>query len=560
MATPHKERFAFSTPENAPKAPQTPYEWVQNQEWYKELPEGKKQEVLQLFEELERLETELRNLDASQKYAGNAARILAEHIQKNPEMRKDPWAQPTLQLYERYRSEFEEALKQKQRIEQAITALKEKIAAIRQGIQAMQAVSQEWIQTPLSKEAWQESINARTVNLRTIGIEDFLKLAPQDRLPLITKNRIQNEQILSGHTRDITIALEKNADLNMGLSLGQILPEEVRSVSARGAHYQRSGITGEFFHADTNTRLTIQNGSKIRIEQVAKKEEIVALRSQHIPKYQHFVRTHPEYKHEHYAPMIQMALEKGISPKFFATVCQGRIEELEKAPTQNAPLDKSELEVIATDVLRATSGKQGGRKLSAEIPENPTKTDIEMLAVILRVILPASWQESIKQYGYSSQEVEQFEKSHPDKTSYNLNALNKFCPPEYSSPAQRNSKGTTLCSRTARINLAKMGVPNPPWGSSARAAFESYKTPEMPLPPQWGQGARVADIFLDASPKNRKYGHRVAAFQKDGTWFVLDPYYAMSGIGRSRQPIPMNTYVHNMQKKGHRFWWAHYYG
>jgi hypothetical protein len=38
----------------------------------------------------------------------------------------------------------------------------------------------------------------------------------------------------------------------------------------------------------------------------------------------------------------------------------------------------------------------------------------------------------------------------------------------------------------------------------------------------------VADVYLDArSEKNKDYGHRVAAFQKEGQWYVLDPYYSM---------------------------------
>ncbi len=49
----------------------------------------------------------------------------------------------------------------------------------------------------------------------------------------------------------------------------------------------------------------------------------------------------------------------------------------------------------------------------------------------------------------------------------------------------------------------------------------------QPFPPANNTDASVADFYLDASSANAQYGHRVAAFQREGQWYVLDPYYSI---------------------------------
>lgn len=128
-------------------------------------------------------------------------------------------------------------------------------------------------------------------------------------------------------------------------------------------------------------------------------------------------------------------------------------------------------------------------------------------------------------------------------------------------PVERSASGTTLCSRTARLNLWRLWVPSPNGWPSARAAFEAYGgTPDtnFPTSPAAANATR-ADIYLDASPRNRQYGHRAAAFKENGNWFVLDPYYNIPPHGNTRQPIPVADYMnHMMGAHGRRFWWAHY--
>ncbi len=129
-------------------------------------------------------------------------------------------------------------------------------------------------------------------------------------------------------------------------------------------------------------------------------------------------------------------------------------------------------------------------------------------------------------------------------------------------PVERSSSGTPLCSRTARKNLWILGLTDINGWSSARSAFEKYPSEKIvEFPPIWKSNAKVADLFLDASPENRQYGHRAAAFQQDGKWYVLDPYYLMGRNEWERQnPIPAEEYINYMKSTlWKRIWWAAYF-
>lgn len=129
-----------------------------------------------------------------------------------------------------------------------------------------------------------------------------------------------------------------------------------------------------------------------------------------------------------------------------------------------------------------------------------------------------------------------------------------------SEPAERSSTWVTLCSKTARLNLEKMGVENPLRWSSARESYNMYGRQWDTWFPQWSSDKRVADVYIDASPRNAQYGHRVAAFQDNGQWYILDPYYRIPWHESDRQaPIPAESYLNHMcGTKGRKFWGAQY--
>ncbi len=121
---------------------------------------------------------------------------------------------------------------------------------------------------------------------------------------------------------------------------------------------------------------------------------------------------------------------------------------------------------------------------------------------------------------------------------------------------------TPQCSMVARQNLQKFWVDSVNRWASARASFEMYPTDKITaFPPAAWSTAKVADFFLEASEKNAQYGHRVAAYQTWGQWFVCDPYYGdnINSVARRTEAIPAEKYIQYMESKGRKFWWAAYF-
>ncbi|MFK7780682.1 MAG: peptidoglycan-binding domain-containing protein [Candidatus Gracilibacteria bacterium] len=111
---------------------------------------------------------------------------------------------------------------------------------------------------------------------------------------------------------------------------------------------------------------------------------------------------------------------------------------------------------------------------------------------------------------------------------------------------------TTYCSRTARKNLYRLGVPRNevPVGPSAIASMRMYgrksnyvnKISDLP------SGTNVLDLFIDS---RSKYEHRAAAYKNNGSWYVLDPYSKLkSNRTNPNLPIPLEEYVSSKKIMG----------
>jgi hypothetical protein len=332
----------------------------------------------------------------------------------------------------------------------------------------------------------------------------------------------------------------------MYTTAGQVLPNEVRSIESNGKIYERMGISGEFFDTQDNKRLIVKEWTHIQVSKLANESDLKEISAQNKEAYSKFVSEHKEYQGEKYQPLVEMAIEKWIEPELFIISAERRVEEF-----REGPLDKSEIEDLATDIHRSLSWST----------KWTGKYTLETATKIFRYTNPTTWKEWLEKYGFKKEEIAEYDAKNPDTRSYKLGDMEDFIPAEYSLPAEKSESGTTLCSRTAFMNLERMGVKNPPRWWSARQSFDAYGKPAAEFPPRWNSEAQVADLYLDASQKNKQYWHRVAAFKKGENWYVLDPYYPLPGwIGRTRQPIPAETYISAMTHHyGKNIWWAHYY-
>jgi len=169
-----------------------------------------------------------------------------------------------------------------------------------------------------------------------------------------------------------------------------------------------------------------------------------------------------------------------------------------------------------------------------------------------------AWMAAVREHGV--EEFQRMEHEHIQRMNYDQNLPD--VPAWISSfGVETSASGTTLCSRTARRNLERLGLTNIHQWSSARASFEMYPSESIQaFPPANNTNATVADFYLDATSTNAQYGHRVAAFQRGWEWYVLDPYYSIPWYSNRTWPIRAEDYVNHMQNTlWRRMWWAAYF-
>lgn len=488
-------------------------------------------EQQRVYERIESLKTLLDSTKAQEAFSRKWAQILWTRLSADPEVRTDPEAKPTIEMYNRYMARFNEAVQKWWDIKAELSKLESDVAISTDRVEFDLWIDEKWDNLKFDKE-----------KLKNISSKEFLNLSKNERLQYVTKDNIDSDSVSSGSVSDITFSFDQDGDWNLNKELymlttaGQVLPKEIRQVTKDWQVYNRIGLTWEFYNWEK--RLTIHDKTKVTLGEPMKAEELNKISEENIQKYNEFVEKNPEFKDEKYNFAINEAIEKGIEPKMFLKVLSRRIEEFEK----QSNYEKSDIEFISTEVTK--------------IPWYD-KTWLESTANSLRYLTPTTWKQSLGELWYDKASIDSYHESNKDDSKYDSSKLENFTPAEYSYPAERSESGTTLCSRTARLNLSKLGVDSPSTWWSARAAYENLNSPKDIFPPT-NSDAKVADVYLDArSDKNRQYGHRVAAFKwENWQWFVLDPYYSM--FWNTREPIPAEHYVRTVWDK-QKVWWAHYY-
>lgn len=129
-----------------------------------------------------------------------------------------------------------------------------------------------------------------------------------------------------------------------------------------------------------------------------------------------------------------------------------------------------------------------------------------------------------------------------------LKQLNNSLPYELSSPIEISDSWTTLCSKTARLNLEKLWIEVHQW-ASAFDSMRMYDEQELSSIQHIPADANVIDIFSAAlNPNNHSYWHRSAAYKMNWEWFVLDPYTRFPSRvwwthEQRRKPIPLAEFM-----------------
>jgi len=293
------------------------------------------------------------------------------------------------------------------------------------------------------------------------------------------------------------------------------------------------------------------------------------------------VKAKREYKeYAKYENILKRAIEKNIDVKLFVAVLEARTEDFS---LENINKSLIYLEAISREI--------------AKVPWY-NKTNFYDIARTLSVVLPASYDEVLKnRFKFDEKKISFFTKDRKVQ-KYKDKEMPEVCsdPAEFSVKAKywANWKWwKPQCSWTARNNLqekVKKWQWEIPVGGSARDSYHMYwsniniiegehknnnKKTEKNIDEIMAyfndmKEKQIWDLFLDASPENKEYWHRVAVIKDNWKLYVLDPYYAnavaryISGNKTVKvngiMPYSLESYLQYMkiwQKR--RIWWVHFF-
>jgi hypothetical protein len=510
-----------------------------------------------LLNEINNLQKELEGVNAGKEINEKWYKYL--HKKLTPDAYKDVDAKQTVELLELYKKRFLVAEKEGGNLQIQLDELKGNVSGLEDSFEFKQWVDigENWI---VEKNAfWMEE-------LQSITSREFLKLPKDKRLQYITKNHIDSDKIAAWEIGKLEFTFQfdgkSNHELYLKTTAWQTLPEEVRSVSSEWVAYERTGINGEFYSKDTHKRLVIKEGTKIDVVQLATQDELQNIKDM-------VSKDSEVYAEPILEKIAKVALEKWIEPKMFILCVKNDMDikkldlwwyDKEDNQIMSQLLENDEyvsikLEMYATEISMLLDWEKQVEKWE--------KYDIKLAAKIINVLNPSDFEWLLEQYWFKIEEISsvrdmKFNYS-DEKFQLNREQLASVPGSITSRPIERSESGTTLCSKTAALNLKNLWL-NVPREASAKTSFEKYKDTDIitNIPPT-DNNIEVLDLFLDASPKNKKYWHRVACVKLEWLWCVLDPYYAMPGIWNTRSPIPLDMYMSVMKWKWREIWWAVWY-
>lgn len=307
---------------------------ITQETWYQKLPENQRTDVLKIRDQIAELEKRLDVLNASKKHNGSGEKSLKAGIARlqrkadadttwktaNPEREKGDEAKRTFSELNWYESRFEAASKEADGVTKLITALNSEIEKVKSGIASMEQEVQ--------------SNNAQKPDISKMTNAEILKLDPAKRLPYITKWNTDTAKVASGETKNLEFTFSSGGKLNRDLYIyttaGQVLPNEVRSVTSEWTRYERIWVSGEFYNIANQKRLTIHEWTKITVQKLATTTELDSLSKWIDSNYQKFLEENPKYNTKEYQETVKEIFKKGLWEKEAKIILENTYNDLQK--------------------------------------------------------------------------------------------------------------------------------------------------------------------------------------------------------------------------------------
>lgn len=240
---------------------------------------------------------------------------------------------------------------------------------------------------------------------------DFLKMPTEARLRFLTVGNITSEAVSSGKNKNLEFTFTYdgvfNRDLYIRTTAGQVLPDAVREVTSWTEVFIRKGLNGEFF-TQSGKRLKIHERTKIDISKTATTDELKNIQ-------EGFQESLKNYENSAEKDIAQVALEKGIDPKFSILMYGKDIKNLSWESRKAAIEDK------LTDIARFQDD------FSDTYPKEEVFKDgivTEAFAGYVVNILNGDINALVKEYGFDADKMNSFKKALRYKSGWALNMEN----------------------------------------------------------------------------------------------------------------------------------------
>ncbi len=237
---------------------------------------------------------------------------------------------------------------------------------------------------------------------------EFLELSKEVRFYECTKGNVNLKDIKEGNVENLTFDFKFGLDkidekIYLWTTAGQLLPQEVTEVSLPWSSYKRSWLLWEFFN-ESWKRLTIHQGTEIKITKLLWEENIVRLEEQNSKKVNTFLDTHSIYTKEKNQSkkvlLFQIADEaqkRDIDIDFAIKICMSSIDWM------NAN-DNYAIAAKIEDVLTEFGRIRGIYKISWEL-NNKWKHNDRLALEMFSLYGWNRWKEKAKEYWIKDEKV-----------------------------------------------------------------------------------------------------------------------------------------------------------
>ena len=309
-------------PQNTPKDTD-----ISGQEWFKKLSPEKQQQAQDLFTNLSELQKRADTLIATKKITGNALKSLEKALGRVPGASYDLEAKPTLALLGKWKNEFAQANSEQTNVDQKITALTTQLQVLSGAITEAEKAPVQNEKLKFSQEELAKMSNAK-----------FLETPVNERLRYITKWNIESADIASWKTKEMEFTFTFDGKYNEALykytTAGQVIPNEVRSISSWGTTYERNWISWEFYA--WSKRLIIEEWSKIQVEKLWTKEELSKMEKENQERFEKFLKENPKYNNDDYKETAAEIFKKWLGEKEAHIILGNDYKKLESMSLEEA--------------------------------------------------------------------------------------------------------------------------------------------------------------------------------------------------------------------------------